>query len=231
MDKIVCIIPARGGSKRIPRKNILPLNGTPLISYTIEAAKAAACFDEIIVSSDDDEILDIAKSSQVSIDRRPQEMSGDKITKSEVVHEYLLRNDNHKNFDHVATMLPTCPFRSASDVKSAVELYRSKGPGALVGVVRYEFPPQLALVKNADHVTMTDPKAYLSPRGQTIEARYHPNGAIYIVEINQFIKSKTFFHNEMLAYEMSPESSFDIDYPYQFEIAESFMKQRETERR
>lgn len=225
-NNTICIIPARGGSKRIPRKNIRLLNGIPLISYSIRAAVESKKFSQIVVSSDDEEILELALKEGVSIDVRPEEMAGDKVTKVQVVLEYLNRMNLDAKFDNIAALLPTCPFRTSEDVSNAVSLFESQiEKEFLIGVTEYEFPIQLALNNIGDNmVQMLNEDSYKTTRSQDIESRYHPNGAIYIATIKGFKRAQTFFNKNMLAYKMSAISSFDIDYPYQFEIAEIMAK-------
>src|ERR1041385_7104920 len=117
--KGICIIPARGGSKRIPRKNILPLNGKPLISYTIRAALDAGVLHHVVVSTDDPEIKSVALAEGAQVDDRPPHMAGDTVTKVEVVREYLERTKASNHYDMVAALLPTCPFRTAQHIKEA----------------------------------------------------------------------------------------------------------------
>lgn len=220
----ICIIPARGGSKRIPRKNILPLNGVPLLAYTIRAAKAANVFDKIIVSSEDREIMGLAIAEGVDIDGRPEHMAGDTVTKVQVVKEYLERTD--EKLDIVAALLPTCPFRAVEDVRKPYELFTSQNVHQfLVSVVEYDFPIQLALEPSGEHtMQMLDVNGYSTTRSQNIEKRFHPNGAIYLARVNAFLEKGTFFNEEMMTYEMPPERSWDIDYPWQWEIAEGMAK-------
>lgn len=221
---ILCVIPARGGSKRVPRKNILSLNGTPLISYTIRAAKDSGVFDKIIVSTDDAEIKDVAIAEGVDVDDRPEHMAGDKVTKVQVVKEYLERVDCTE-FSHVAALLPTCPFRTAQDMVDAVKLYENSNEDFLIGVTEYEFPVQLALHDiNDEVVQMDNSENYLTTRSQNIEKRFHPNGSIYLAKIDKFLEKGTFFNEKMAAYKMPAVRSFDIDYPYQFKIAEVLAK-------
>ena len=225
--KTICIIPARGGSKRIPRKNILPLNGTPLLAYTIRAAKESEAFSKIIVSTEDQEIADLARQEGVDVDDRPEHMSGDKVTKVQVIVEFLERTKAYESYDAVACLLPTCPFRISEDIQGAYQLFVEKHQETpfLVGVVEYEFPVQLSLSLENDHqVVMDVPENYLTTRSQNIAKRYHPNGAIYLATMQAFREKATFFNPEMLAYVMPPERSFDIDYPYQFQIAENYQK-------
>ena len=225
--RILCIIPARGGSKRIPRKNLRKLLDKPLLTYTIEPAIASGCFEEIIVSSDDAEILSLARSLGATPDARPANLSGDTTKAVEVVHEILSRPEMRDRFDAVSMCLPTCPFRSVEDVRLAVSAFQHADAVCprLLSVTAYEFPPQLALVeKRQGLLQMREPDAYdFSTRSQDIGKLFHPNGAIYISSITEFLRTGTFFGQPMLKYEMPAERSFDIDYEYQFHIAEKMM--------
>ena len=224
--KSICIIPARGGSKRVPRKNVLPLNGIPLLSYTIRAAKKANVFSKIMVSSEDGEILELAQKEGVDVDIRPQNMAGDSVTKVQVVKEYLERDNNHETYEIVAALLPTCPFRTAEDISTSYLLFTSQQKhNFLIGVVEYDFPVQLALHNIGENeMRMADADGYKTTRSQNIEKRYHPNGSIYLAKVSSFLKNGTFFNKEMMTYEMPAVRSFDIDYPWQFEIAEIMAK-------
>jgi CMP-N-acetylneuraminic acid synthetase len=222
----VCLIPARGGSKRIPRKNLLPLNGIPLMSYSIRAAKESGVFDKIVVSTEDPEIAALAVGEGAEVDPRPDSLTGDTVTKVQVVKEYLERNAAKMDIQTIAALLPTCPFRTSKHVKEAYEIFRSNPEVPfLVGVTEYEFPIQLALSpSDNDRVEMTFEDGYRVTRSQDIPKRFHPNGAMYIATVDAFLTGGTFFNKKMLAYKMSAIRSFDIDYPYQFEIAEILAK-------
>jgi len=219
----VCLILARGGSKRVPRKNVRELNGKPLVCYTFEAAIESGCFSEIIISTDDFEIEELAIQYGITLDKRPTALADDATRAVEVVEEYLIRN-KHLSHKHVAMLLPTCPFRNTEDVKAAFKIYNAhKGELPLMATTQYDFPPQLAvsLVKDTDKIMMREPEAYAATtRTQSIQPLYHPNGAIYISSVESFLARKTFFQPEMLSYAMPAERSFDIDYPYQLRMAE-----------
>lgn len=222
-----CMILARGGSKRVPRKNVHKLNGKPLVCYTFEAALASGCFAEVVISTDDPEVEELAVGYGIAIDHRPEQLSNDTTRAVEVVEEYL-RRDSASNKKHIAMLLPTCPFRNADDIKSAFEIYvRYEGELPLMAVTQYDFPPQLAVsMTEGDRAVMRDPEAYaFSTRTQNIQPLYHPNGAIYISSSQSFIERRTFFQEEMLSYNMPAERSFDIDYPYQMRIAEIMAKE------
>src|SRR5690349_14669727 len=123
MKRALCILPARGGSKRIPRKNLLPLAGKPLLAYSAEAALKSGMFADVAVSSDEDEILELARSLGATPDRRPDELSGDTVRFVQVVEEYLGRPGMVEKYDTVAGVLPTCPFRTVDDVRNAMQLF------------------------------------------------------------------------------------------------------------
>lgn len=226
--KSICLIPARGGSKRIPGKNIKLLAGKPLIQYTIDAALQSNCFESVVVSSEEDEILATARRCGAKTDKRPQELAGDSVKAVEVVAEYLTRKEHEGKWQSIVMCLPTCPFRVKEDIVHAMGLFDSKHENCprLLGVTKCDFPPQLALQPGHDSETldMREPEAYgFSTRSQDCQQLYFPNGSIYITTVKEFLTSSTFFGRPMLFYEMPPERSFDIDYPYQFDIAECLM--------
>lgn len=227
----LCIIPARGGSKRIPRKNLLPLNGIPLLAYTIRAAIKSQCFDTIIVSSEDVEIQSLAKQEGVFFDDRPANLAGDKVTKVEVVREFLSRPGNKKHYETVCVLLPTCPFRTFMDIRNAYDVFHDSEVRFLIGVTAYDFPIQLALTKEDSEGSLMRPffdDGYKKTRSQDLKTMYHPNGAMYIAGVNEFLELGSFFNDKMLTYEMSAINSFDIDYPWQFELAEIIAQKKNT---
>lgn len=222
----ICIIPARGGSKRLPGKNLHPLGGKPLLSHTIDAAVDSGCFDEVVVSSDDKDILALAQTHGVGIDVRSPEMAADTIRAVEVVYEFLERKLPGNNWDTVAMCLPTCPFRIKEDVKAAMDIFHGNKDRCprLVGV-KHAGSPQLALRALENHVAeMREPEAYRkTTRSQDMDTYYVPNGSIYVSTVENYMEARTFFGNPLLYHVMPDERSFDIDYEYQMVIAESMM--------
>lgn len=232
-NKTVALVLARAGSKRVPKKNIQLLNGKPLIAYTFEAALASECFSEIVVSTDDARVREIAATSGIGVDERPEAMRGDTVRAVEVVEEYLRRTHAGQQYRNVAMMLPTCPFRSVDDVQGAMQAYQaSSGQMPLLTVTAYEFPPQLALEPDEGNVMrMTDPQAYAqTTRSQSIPPRFHPNGGLYVAPIELFLRERSFFMPRMLTYRMPAERSFDIDYPWQLELAEHWARGLDAQR-
>lgn len=233
MGKTVCVIPARGGSKRLPRKNILPLAGKPLLGYAVESALQSGVFDEVIVSSDDDEILKIASDYGAIARKREPELSGDSATVFQVFERFLLAPENAGKYDVIAGMLPTSPFRTAKHVKEAFELF-SKQPkeASLVSITAYDSPPQFGfeMKESNGHLKMINPEAFNGPtQSQRWPKIYFNNGAIWIAHAETYLKNHTFYKDPMVGYVMTDEASFDIDYPFQFEIAEIIAKKRLNE--
>ena len=210
----------------MPRKNLLPLAGRPLMAYTIEAARNAGIFARIVVSSDDAEILALAAREGVEADRRPEALGGDRVRFVEVLEEFLARAG--AGIDHVAVLLPTCPFRTGQDILAAYEmLMAAPRPSFVVSVREYEFPPEFALEMDGAGVRVLHPEVYAaSTQSQSVGKSYHPNGAIYFAPVPLFLKERSFFRQPLLGYLMPPERSLDIDNLYQFEIAEAIMGAR-----
>ena len=232
--KAIAFIPARGGSKRIPGKNLLPLGGKPLLRHAVDAALGAGVFSKVIVSSDDPLIADLVSQwSDVSFHQRDPALADDFSRVPEVVHAYLKALPEDELPETAAVLLPPCPFRTASHVREAFEKQAALNPkGFLVSVTRYDFPPQFALRwgKEDSTLEMVYPEVYQqTTRSQSVPPLWHPNGAMYVFNTRAFLESASFFASPLIGYEMLPKDSIDIDWPHQFAMAESLFKQRETQ--
>lgn len=195
------------------------------MAYSIDAAIESGVFEKVVVSTEDQEIMEIARKQGAEVDVRPEQMAGDLITKVQVVNEYIERNSIQNDYAYVAALLPTCPFRTATDVKKAYEKLSGQDRyHFLIGVTEYEFPIEFALTVKDEIVEMLDPSGYEVTRSQNKEKKYHPNGAIYMASMKGFLEKKTFFNRQMMHHIMPAIRSYDIDYPYQFEIAEMIAK-------
>lgn len=140
----------------------------------------------------------------------------------------MRRQGNIGCWDVVAMCLPTCPLRTSDHLREAMNVFianRNKS-SFLVGVTQYDFPPQLALTMGSDGVSAVpvDSGAYANTRSQDINPLYHPNGSVYIADVEAYLKRDTFFGPDMLAHVLPQEASLDIDYEYQFVLIESFLK-------
>lgn len=219
--KTVAFIPARGGSRRIPGKNRRLLGGRPLILWTLDCAIKAGVFSEIIVSSDDEGILELAKQHGVRVDRRAPELAGDKVRFVEVLVEYLKREPG--SFDAAAVLLPTCPFRLASDLHEAKRLFENDPGRAVVSISGYEFPPDFAcdFDEATGEVRLRRPDVYeRSTQSQSVRAGFHPNGSIYWASVNRLLSTGSFFAGPLTGLLIPPERSMDLDHSYQWPLAE-----------
>ena len=132
MAKSVAIVPARGGSKRLPKKNLKHLAGIPLIEHTLRAAKNSKCFDDILLSTDDKDIREIGETlSGVEVVERSEALSGDKVTALEVVINLVHEKDLHKEFEMITLLLPTAPFRTAFHIRSGFQLFDENTDGVV----------------------------------------------------------------------------------------------------
>jgi CMP-N,N'-diacetyllegionaminic acid synthase len=214
----LAIIPARAGSKGIPGKNKRLMCGQPLVSWTIAAAQAARCFDEIVVSTDDEETADIAVSMGLSVPfLRPAELAQDDTSGIEPVLHVLSRMSG---FDSMVLLQPTSPLRTPADIDSAVELARDGHARSVVSVCEAKEPIQWNFTIQADG-NLKPLLAHDSIlRRQDAQVTYALNGALYYCEVQWLLEGKTFFDAKTLGFVMPPERSIDIDTEFDWLIAE-----------
>ena len=224
LDKILnktflAIIPARGGSKRLPKKNILDLNGKPLIAWSIEAGLDSKYLNKVIVSSDDDTILSISASYGSDTIKRPDELAKDTSTSFDAVKHTL---DNLEEYDYVVLLQPTSPLRTSKHIDEAVELLLNKKADAVVSVCEMDHSPLWSNTLD-DSLSMQGflRQEVINSRSQDLKKYYRLNGAIYICKVDKLLEEKTFMLKmNIFAYKMSRESSIDIDEAIDFKIAE-----------
>ena len=214
----LAIIPARGGSKRLPRKNILDLNGKPLIAYSIEAGLNSSYIDKVVVSSEDDNILKISKEVGADIIKRPDELSTDTATSFDVIKHTI---ENLVRYDYIVLLQATSPLRNSKHVDEAIELLGDKNADAIVSVCEMEHSPLWSNTLN-DTLSMKGflKDEVLNKRSQDLEKYYRLNGAIYIVNTDKLLEEESFFlKNNIFAYIMDRKYSIDIDEKIDFDIA------------
>ncbi len=217
----IAIITARGGSKRIPKKNIKAFCGKPIISYSIEAALSSGLFDEVMVSTDSEEIADVAKRYGAKIPfMRSDETASDYATTRdvlmEVLNEYEKRN---KSFDTMVCIYPTAPFVTGEKLKEAcVEFERIKA-NVLIPVVKFSYPPQRCFVIKDDNLYFKWDK-YRNTRSQDLESLYHDVGQFYFYDIKEYKEKKGVIIDKVAPYIMSETEVQDIDNEEDWKIAE-----------
>ena len=180
--KNACIIPARGGSKRIPRKNIKEFRGQPIIKWSIDAAKKSEVFRQIIVSTDDYEIAEIAENCGAIVpSMRPRAISGDYTdTKTVLEHEIEQMDKRNEYYGLICCLYATAPFVRAEDLRNAIRLAVKYPNSAVYPVTKYSYPIQRALVRDLDGTTKFTNEKHANKRSQDLEDRYHDAGQFYI---------------------------------------------------
>ena len=215
----ICIIPARGGSKRIPRKNVKEFLGKPIIAYSIEAALKSGLFDEVMVSTDDQEIAEIAKQYGASVpfmrsEATANDYAGSDEVLREVLREYKKRG---KEFDVLCCLYATAPFVTVENLKKAYEKIGDEYDTAFT-MVRYSYPPQRALVIKNGCTGMREPK-YYDVRSQDLEPIYHDAGQFYFIQIKD-IETLEFWTEHTYGLELSELMVQDLDTETDWKMAE-----------
>jgi len=221
MEKSVAIIPARGGSTRLKNKNIYPINGKPLIDYTIEAVLASGCFTSVYVSTDSDEIAECAlKHENVKVYQRPAKYATERITVLEAIVAMMDEIDKH---DVLAYFLPTCPFRNQNDIREGMKLL-TPDVDSVVSICQYDEPIQLAMKKVNDSVIpVFDNLIVGATNSKFIQKHYRPNGGYYISWWDKLKINKNFFVGNVKGYEIPVERSVDIDLLSDIHYAEAIL--------
>lgn len=217
----IAIITARGGSKRIPRKNIRPFCGKPILAYSIEAALQSGVFEEVMVSTDDGEIAAIARQYGAAVPfLRSEETSGDYVSSSDAVAEVLHRYAQAgRRFDLVANLYPTAPFVTAARLREAAARLQDSDADTLVPVVRFSFPPQRGFVIDGGTLRLAQPQ-YRETRSQDLEPLYHDAGQFYLAKGEAFARNPRFYGDRILPFELPELEVQDIDTLSDWEIAE-----------
>ena len=218
----LAIIPARGGSKRLPRKNILDLNGKPLIAWSIEAGLSSKYIDKVVVTSDDDDILNLSKSLGVEILKRPDYLASDTATTFDTIKHVI---EKVANYDYIILLQPTSPLRGGLHIDEAIELLENKKASAVISVCKMDHSPLWSntIDKSLSMVGFLKDEV-LNKRSQDLEKYYRVNGAIFICKVERLLENKGFFLKENIyAYVMDRKSSVDIDEEIDFKIAEILM--------
>ncbi|MBA1433205.1 MAG: acylneuraminate cytidylyltransferase family protein [Epsilonproteobacteria bacterium] len=215
----LAVVPARGGSKRLPKKNILDLAGKPLIAWSIEAGLQSKYIDKVLVTSDDTTILKIAKKYGADTLQRPQELASDTTSSIDVIIHTI--NNQNNRYDFTVLLQPTSPLRSSQDIDEAIELLIQKKADGVISVCQMEHSPLWAntLPENNSMQNFLRPEIK-NKRSQELHSYYRLNGAIYIVNTKKALLEKSLFlSNNIYAYKMPQNRSIDIDTQLDFDFA------------
>lgn len=227
-SRSVVVIPARGGSKRLPHKNIMDLAGKPLVAHSIEAALASQCFSRVLLSSDDPDICAVAERYPgVVIDHREPTLAGDRTRVVEVILELCRRPDIQEDFDIVAMMLPTAPFRRVADIRKGMSML-SPDVDAVISFAPFDFPPQMGVTLDGDASIMApifqpSPLITGATRGQDQIPTFRPNGSFYMSWLKSFMRWESFYKGRVAGVRMTRLGSVDIDEKEDLEHARALV--------
>ena len=213
-SKFIGLIPAREGSKGLLNKNTLKLLDKPLVQYTIEAAMDSSLIDDVWVSSDDPEVLRIAKSAQANQLIRPKEYALDKSSAIDVVSHFLstLSLDDKTVNNYIVYLQPTSPMRNCHHIDDAINHLLLKKAHSLVSLIMLRKSPfKSFLIDETGRLQSLFNEELSNARRQDLQDVYIPNGAIYIFQIKEFIKRNSFPSNGSIPFIMNAEDSIDID--------------------
>lgn len=221
MNKNLCIIPARGGSKRIPRKNIRSFKGKPIIAYSIEAALKSGLFEEVMVSTDDAEIAEIAEKYGADIPfLRSEKNADDFATTVDVLLEVLERyKELGAEFDKVCCVYPTAPFVTEAKLKQAFEKLSSENLDAVFPVVQFSYPITRALKMQGNKLKFFFPE-FENSRSQDLEKAYHDAGQFYFINSRTLINTNAIITENTGGITISEMEAQDIDTETDWKLAE-----------
>ncbi|MFH1439833.1 MAG: acylneuraminate cytidylyltransferase [Candidatus Woesearchaeota archaeon] len=228
--KILAIIPARGGSKRIPKKNILPIAGKPLIAYSIEAALKTKKIDKIVVSTDDKEIAKIAEKYGAEVIIRPLEISKDNSpTEEAMIHAIKELEKKDYKPDYIVLLQPTSPLRGHKIIDQAIEKALTSNADTVLSVCEMQHYYLSGLIKN----DVYNPEYTIRPMSQDMPVKFRENGSIYVTKTDVLLEKKNRLGDKLVAVVMNPLNSIDIDTIKDFELAEKILpclKDKEDEK-
>lgn len=229
---ILAIIPARGGSKGIPKKNIKLLAGKPLITYSIEAAIESEYINEVVVSTDDEEITQISKKCGAEVIKRPSELAqDDSPTIDAIIHVLNTPENEGYSVDIVVLLQPTSPLRTHEDIDNAINLFAKNMNkcDSLVSVCEVDHSPYWSLKVEGDYLKPNFGEEYFKMRRQDLPKLYMPNGSIFISKKESLLNSKSFYNGNTIPYLMKTEESVDIDTIMDFKLAELILEDKNAE--
>jgi len=221
--RVLAVIPARGGSKGLPGKNIMQLAGKPLIAWTIEAALESRLVDRVVVSTDSEDIAAVALEHGAEVPfRRPAELAGDHARSFGVLlHAIDWHQQQGHSFDLVVCLQPTSPLRNSEDIDRAIELYGERGADAVISVCETDHHPWWSntLPEDGNMAGFLRPEA-LNCNRQELPAFYRLNGAIYLASPHYLKENGSFYGEDTFAYAMPKARSVDIDDHLDLQLAE-----------
>jgi N-acylneuraminate cytidylyltransferase len=231
-ERSIAIIPARGGSKRIPGKNIRLLAGKPMIAYTIAAARASGLFGRVVVSTDDQKIAEIAQQLGAEVPfLRDADLADDFTPVSAVTADALSRLDRDgSRFESVAQLMPNCPLRTAEDIRASHAQFGRSGTHAQISIVRYGWQnPWWAMRRNERYELEPLFQEQLTVRSQDLPELFCPTGAVWWARAEVLRRAKTFHMPGRTGWEISWQHGIDIDTIEDFAFADALLYRLSSE--
>lgn len=223
--KLIAIIPARGGSKRIPKKNIIDFEGKPMIAWTIEAAKKSGIFDKIVVSTDSSEIAEIAKQHGAEVPFLRDEAADDHSPVSEATLRTILQlEENGEFYDEVVQLFAVCPLRDADDIRESYRFFKDKKASFLISCFKYVWMNPWWAVTLNDKNKPSWIFERTQKRSQDLPDLFSPTGAIWIANIEDLKRDKTFYGSNHIFWEINWKKAVDIDNKEDIELAGALKK-------
>ena len=216
------LIPAKGCSSRFARKNIRYLGDKPLLAWAAEAARASGIIDRLILSTEDNEVADIAEDFGIEVPfLRPRELAIDPAGASDAaLHAIEQLEAVGDYYNTLVILLPTCPLRTAEDIREAYELFLRKDRPFLMSVSEFSHTPLAALQQSADGTLDPYMPQYFGRQSQEMPPAYRPNGAIHVLDVEAFKRERSYLAEPLVGYVMPRERSIDIDTEEDLKAAE-----------
>lgn len=221
----IAVITARGGSKRIPRKNIKEFCGRPILEYSIQAAIESGIFTEVMVSTDDEEIANIARKAGASVPfMRSEKTSSDYASTRDVLMEVLQEYKRAgRSFDDMVCIYPTAPFITGEKLKMSLQVMHEKNASLVIPVVRFSYPPQRAYIVK-DGFLQFKWNEYRNARSQDLEVFYHDAGQYYCYNVQDYLKNDGIISRNIIPFELPESEVQDIDNEQDWIMAEMKFK-------
>ena len=206
----LAIIPARGGSKGIKKKNLRKVNGLSLIEITVREILKSNIFDKVILSSDSQEILEHGKSLGIDLVKRPKSLALDNSSTEKVITHVLKSHSRKNEIQNIGLFQPTSPLRDHKDIKNSFNEFRINKNSTLISVCSIDSKYLKILYEDKKKISPIEPNFPFMPR-QSLPSAFLPNGAIYYSKVSHFLEHESFFSNNMGLFEMDSTMSLDID--------------------
>jgi CMP-N,N'-diacetyllegionaminic acid synthase len=230
--KVLAVIPARGGSKGVPRKNIKPLGGQPLLAYTIQSAAKSKLIDKFVVSTEDDEIAAVSRKYRAEVVKRPPELARDDSPSYDAIKHVLdYFEKQRQTFDIIVLLEPTSPLRKDDDIDSSIKLITDNWDKAdslvSVGEIQLENPYIAKKIEGGLVQPLIESNKNIFRR-QELPKAYFPYGVIYLSKVDLYLKTRTFYQEKTIPYFIERWQNYEIDDIYDFFCVEAIMKAKKA---